>query len=158
RPVGLLVEVGLPAVAGGLVEPGGNRMPVLVRLRDDHRPAGADSDRAPVSAVGVPLTGQISGAARNRASSAHAGHLLRWGQGGRNGPVTQLGSGCYGLSTLQPGKWRASSGAGEAERSAPRPCNQTMSPGCGSSRLNFLECFLRRAARAAPPSLLDLRR
>src|SRR5690606_13637691 len=32
------------------------------------------------------------------------------GQGGRNGPVTQLGSGCYGLSTLQPGKWRASSG------------------------------------------------
>src|SRR5690606_22914089 len=77
RPVGLLVEVGLPAVAGGLVEPGGDRMPVLVRLRDDHRPAGADSDRTPVSAVGVPLTGQVSGAVRNRASSAHAGHLLR---------------------------------------------------------------------------------
>src|SRR5690606_26374452 len=41
---------------------------------------------------------------------------------GRNGPVTQLGSGCHGLSTLQPGKWRASSRAGEAERRAPRPC------------------------------------
>src|SRR5690606_14665891 len=41
---------------------------------------------------------------------------------GRNGPVTQLGSGCHGLSTLQPGKWRASSRAGEAERRAPQPC------------------------------------
>src|SRR5690606_40378022 len=70
RPVGLLVEVGLPAVAGGLVEPGGNRMPVLVRLRDDDRPAGADGDRTPDSAVGVPLARQISGAVRNRASSA----------------------------------------------------------------------------------------
>src|SRR5690606_22460786 len=117
-----LVEVGLPAVAGGLVEPDSDRMPVLVRLRDDHRPAGADSDRTPVSAARGPLARQISGAVRNRASSAHAGHLLRGVRVDGMGPVTQLGSGCYGLSTLQPGKWRASSGAGEAERRAPQPC------------------------------------
>src|SRR5690606_234208 len=110
RPVGLLVEVSLPAVAGGLVEPDGDRMPVLVGLRDDHRPASADSDRTPISAVGVPLTGQVSGAVRNRASSTHGGSPPTAGQSGRNRPVTQPGSGCHGLSTLQPGKERASSG------------------------------------------------
>src|SRR5690606_20206037 len=158
RPVGLLVEVSLPAVAGGLVEPDGDRMPVLVGLRDDHRPAGTDSDRTPISAVGVPLTGQVSGAVRNRASSTHGGSPPTGVRVDGIGPSRSRGAAATGSRRSSRGKSEHRAVAGEAERRAPLPCRSDEEAGVRLISSELLCILLALGCARRSPLLAGLAR